>query len=99
MRGFSLCVFLCLTIFPVGIAAQTLPAPAVPFPGLSTEGTMEIPQPAQGPAIPFIDLAIRSPETGREVAFSVQLLLLLTVITLAPSFIILMTSFLRISIV
>ncbi|MDR1363750.1 MAG: flagellar type III secretion system pore protein FliP [Spirochaetaceae bacterium] len=79
--------------------AQTLPAPAIPFPGLSTEGTMEIPRPAQGPTIPFIDLTVRNPESGREVAFSVQLLLLLTVITLAPSFIILMTSFLRISIV
>jgi flagellar biosynthetic protein FliP len=71
----------------------------VPFPGLSTEGTIEIPRPAEGPAIPFVDLMIRSPESGREVAFSVQLLLLLTVITLAPSFLILMTSFLRISIV
>jgi flagellar biosynthetic protein FliP len=60
---------------------------------------MEIPRPAEGPALPFIDLSIRNPETGREVAFSVQLLLLLTVITLAPSFIILATSFLRISIV
>ncbi|MDR2343974.1 MAG: flagellar type III secretion system pore protein FliP [Spirochaetaceae bacterium] len=60
---------------------------------------MEIPGPAEGPALPFIDLTIRSPESGREVAFSVQLLLLLTVITLAPSFIILATSFLRISIV
>ncbi|MDR2795350.1 MAG: flagellar type III secretion system pore protein FliP [Spirochaetaceae bacterium] len=60
---------------------------------------MEIPRPAEGPALPFIDLSIRNPENGREVAFSVQLLLLLTVITLAPSFIILATSFLRVSIV
>jgi flagellar biosynthetic protein FliP len=36
---------------------------------------------------------------GQEVAFSVQLLLLLTVLSLAPSVIILMTSFLRVSIV
>ncbi|MDR2803255.1 MAG: flagellar type III secretion system pore protein FliP [Treponema sp.] len=100
MRGFCLSVFfsLCL-IVPAGLAGQSLPAPAVPFPGLSTEGTMEIPRAAPGPVTPFIDLSIRSPESGREVAFSVQLLLLLTVIALAPSFIILMTSFLRISIV
>ena len=42
---------------------------------------------------------MRSPEDGQEVAFSLQLLLLLTVLSLAPSIIILMTSFLRISIV
>ncbi|MDR0662683.1 MAG: flagellar type III secretion system pore protein FliP [Spirochaetaceae bacterium] len=100
MRGFSLGVFLSLSLLvPAGLVAQVVPAPAVPFPGLSTEGTMEIPRPGEGLVIPFIDLSIRNPESGREVAFSVQLLLLLTVITLAPSFIILVTSFLRISIV
>ena len=49
--------------------------------------------------IPFIDLTVRNPASGQEVAFSLQLLLLLTVLSLAPSIIILMTSFLRISIV
>jgi flagellar biosynthetic protein FliP len=49
--------------------------------------------------IPFIDLTVRNPESGREVAFSLQLLLLLTALSLAPSIIILCTSFLRISIV
>jgi flagellar biosynthetic protein FliP len=75
--------------------AQTPP----PFPGLSTQGIMTIPDPLEDPVIPFIDLTIRNPETGREVAFSLQLLLLLTVLSLAPSIIILMTSFLRVSIV
>jgi flagellar biosynthetic protein FliP len=42
---------------------------------------------------------VRNPADGQEVAFSLQLLLLLTVLSLAPSIIILMTSFLRISIV
>jgi flagellar biosynthetic protein FliP len=79
---------------PLGIHAQT-----APFPDMSTQGTMRIPDPPEQPVIPFIDLAIRNPESGREVAFSVQLLLLLTVLSLAPSIIILMTSFLRISIV
>jgi len=49
--------------------------------------------------IPFVNLQVRSPETGSEVAFSLQLLLLLTALSLAPSVLILVTSFLRISIV
>ncbi|MDR2363097.1 MAG: flagellar type III secretion system pore protein FliP [Spirochaetaceae bacterium] len=66
---------------------------------MSTQGTMEIPTPQADPVIPFIDLTVRNPESGREVAFSLQLLLLITVLSLAPSIIILTTSFLRISIV
>jgi flagellar biosynthetic protein FliP len=57
---------------------------------------MNLPAP---PRIPLIDLTVRNPENGQEVAFSLQLLLLLTALSLAPSIIILMTSFLRISIV
>ncbi|TFG64890.1 MAG: flagellar type III secretion system pore protein FliP [Spirochaetales bacterium] len=49
--------------------------------------------------IPFVDLTVRSPESNKEVALSIQLLLLLAVLTLAPSIVILMTAFLRISIV
>ncbi|MDR0486841.1 MAG: flagellar type III secretion system pore protein FliP [Treponema sp.] len=66
---------------------------------MSVQGTMELPTPAPPPVIPFIDLTVRNPDTGQEVAFSLQLLLLLTVLSLAPSIIILMTSFLRISVV
>jgi len=69
------------------------------FPGAATQGTMDIPDPLPMTGVPFIDLTIRNPESGQEVAFSLQLLLLLTVLSLAPSIIILMTSFLRISIV
>ncbi len=69
------------------------------FPERSTDGSISIPTPPADPVVPFIDLSIRSPESGEEVAFSLQLLLLLTVLSLAPSIIILMTSFLRISIV
>jgi flagellar biosynthetic protein FliP len=87
-------VFFLLLFAPLRGEAQTLP-----FPDMSTEGTMEIPTPPADPVIPFIDLTIRNPESGREVAFSLQLLLLITVLSLAPSIIILMTSFLRISIV
>jgi len=69
------------------------------FPGLATQGTMAIPQPYTTTGIPFVDLTIRNPEDGQEVAFSLQLLLLLTLLSLAPSILILMTSFLRVAIV
>ncbi len=69
------------------------------FPIRAGEGTVAIPAPARDPVIPFIDLSIREPSSGDEVAFSVQLLLLLTLLSLAPSLLVLMTSFLRISIV
>jgi flagellar biosynthetic protein FliP len=69
------------------------------FPDTSVQGTMNLNTPPGPPAIPFIDLTIRNPQGGQEVAFSLQLLLLLTVLSLAPSIIILMTSFLRVSIV
>ncbi len=49
--------------------------------------------------IPFLDLSVREPQDGREVALSLQILLLLAVLSLAPAFIILLTSFLRIAIV
>ena len=66
---------------------------------MSVPGTTRIMTPPQPPVIPFIDFTVRNPQGGQEVAFSLQLLLLLTVLSLAPSFIILMTSFLRVSIV
>lgn len=49
--------------------------------------------------IPFLNLEVREPGSNNEVALSIQLILLLTVLSLAPSLVILMTSFLRISIV
>jgi len=49
--------------------------------------------------IPFVDLTVREPISNQETALSIQLLLLLTVISLAPSIAVLMTSFLRIAIV
>lgn len=48
---------------------------------------------------PFIQFNIRQPESNQDVAFSVQVLLLITLISLAPSILILCTCFLRISIV
>ena len=83
-------------VSPFSAAAQTQ---SDPFPGRSVQGTTNLPPAPPPPAIPFIDLTVRNPANGQEVAFSLQLLLLLTVLSLAPSIIILMTSFLRISIV
>jgi len=85
------------TSVPVPLAATPGTAAAADFPAGSTEPTTAVPEAL--PAIPFIDLAVRSAESGQEVAFSLQLLLLLTVLSLAPSIIILVTSFLRVSIV
>jgi flagellar biosynthetic protein FliP len=69
------------------------------FPEGASRGTMEMPPPNNIVDIPAIDVQIRQPQTGQEVAFSVQLLLLITIITLAPSILILLTCFLRLSIV
>jgi flagellar biosynthetic protein FliP len=87
-------VTLCAMFLPLAVQAQ-----AEPFPDMSVQGTMNILTPPPPPVIPFIDLTVRNPQSGQEVAFSLQLLLLLTVLSLAPSIIILMTSFLRVSIV
>ena len=53
----------------------------------------------RGLDFPNIDVSITRPQGGDQIAFSVQLLLLLTVLTLAPSLLILTTCFLRFSIV
>ena len=52
-----------------------------------------------GHDFPNITFSATAPRSGSEVAFSVQLLLLLTLLTLAPSILILTTCFLRFSIV
>ena len=98
MKRRLLCLSALLVIFSA-LFPLTLGAQTEPFPDMSVEGTMNLPTPPGPPAIPFIDLTVRNPSDGQEVAFSLQLLLLLTVLSLAPSIIILMTSFLRVSIV
>jgi len=88
-------IFISLLILFLPLAAD-----AQEFsPDRANQGTQNIIRPQGPPAIPFIDLTVRNPQGGQEVAFSLQLLLLLTVLSLAPSIIILMTSFLRVSIV
>ena len=49
--------------------------------------------------VPFVDLNVRTAKNNGEVVLSVQLLLLLTVLAIAPSILILTTAFLRIAIV
>jgi flagellar biosynthesis protein FliP len=94
--AFSLIFLSFFLLLPVSANAQAQPQP---FPDMAVQGTMNIPTPPPPPVIPFIDLTVRNTQGGPEVAFSLQLLLLLTVLSLAPSIIILMTSFLRVSIV
>jgi flagellar biosynthetic protein FliP len=69
------------------------------FPQGSTRGTTEQNQNVSPVQVPNVAIQITEPQSGREVAFSVRLLLLLTVLTLAPSLLILVTCLLRFSIV
>lgn len=69
------------------------------FPEGSSSGTTEMSRRITGLDFPNLSFSATAPRSGNEVAFSVQLLLLLTLLTLAPSIFILMTCFLRFSIV
>ncbi len=84
MKRLVLIFFLVLISSPA--FSQQVPSPD---PG-ETDGILDI---------PFVNLNIREAQSNKEVALSIQLLLLLTVLSLAPSILVLMTSFLRISIV
>ncbi|MBQ7159918.1 MAG: flagellar type III secretion system pore protein FliP [Treponema sp.] len=69
------------------------------FPGGTARGNTEMNRDVRNLTIPNIDISVTQPQTGNQIAFSLQLLLMLTVLTLAPSILILMTTFLRFSIV
>lgn len=88
----ALCVLFALCA-PVALSAQNA------FPQGSREGTTSMNREITPVTVPLVDLSLRQPQTGEEVAFSVQVLLLLTVLSLAPSILILVTCFLRFSIV
>ncbi len=62
------------------------------------DGTMSMRE-ARPVQIPNIDINITEPQNGHEVAFSVRLLIILTVLTIAPTLLLLLTCFLRFSIV
>jgi flagellar biosynthetic protein FliP len=75
------------------LAAQAaVPAPAAGAPAARAGAAAALP-------FPFVDLNVRPARGNQEVVLSVQMLLLLTVLALAPSILILMTCFLRIAIV
>lgn len=69
------------------------------FPQGSTDGTTEMSEGISGLDFPNITFSATSPKDGHGIAFSIELLLLLSILTLAPSIILLMTCFLRFSIV
>ena len=88
-----------ITVLLLFISTSPLYAQSNSFPQDSTQGTTEMNQNVRGSGVPNIAVQITEPQTGKEVAFSVRLLLLLTILTLAPSILILVTCFLRFSIV
>lgn len=96
LKSVFLFSFVIIFIFsPAVVVAQANPA----FPAGTAKAVTGINATREATGIPFINFNIREPQSNQEVAFSVQLLLLLTILSLAPSILILTTSFLRISIV
>lgn len=85
-------VMLLFCVLPVASQSST-------FPSGSFQGNTEMSENITGIDFPNIQFSASAPQTGHQVAFSVQLLLMLTLLSLAPSIIILTTTFLRFSIV
>ena len=93
MKNLKVIILSLLLIFTfVPVYSQT-------FPQGATQGTTEMNGNISPVQIPNVAIQITEPQTGKEVAFSIRLLLLLTILTLAPSILILVTCFLRFSIV
>ena len=79
------------------ICAITLSILLLPVAGISAQEAVQNQE--NGLNIPFIDITVQEPQNNQEVALSIQILLLLAILTLSPSIIILTTSFLRIAVV
>ena len=92
-------IFLLIVIFLCSFVSFAQTSQNRNFPRGSTDGTTERNMDIRGIDIPNVDIRITRPESGGEVAFSLQILLLLTILSLAPSILILTTCFLRFSIV
>ena len=69
------------------------------FPSGSSQGTGEMSEGLTGIDFPNISFSASAPQDGHQIAFSIELLLLLSILTLAPSIMLLCTCFLRFSIV
>ena len=69
------------------------------FPAGSAQGTAEMSEEMTGIDFPNITFSASAPQDGHQIAFSIELLLLLSILTLAPSIMLLCTCFLRFSIV
>lgn len=82
-------MLVCVLLVTTAVAGFAQDRPAVADGGSPTDSL----------TVPFIDINVRQPTDNSEVALSIQLILLLAVLTLAPSIVLLMTSFLRIAIV
>lgn len=98
-RFFAFAVFILIFSSPIFPQNAMRPVDDSNFPQGSSRGTMQMEGDVNPVQIPNIDISITRPESGEEVAFSVQILVLLTLLTLAPSLLILLTCFLRFSIV
>lgn len=79
------------------ICAITLSILLLPVAGIIAQEAVQNQE--NGLNIPFIDITVQEPQNNQEVALSIQILLLLAILTLSPSIIILTTSFLRIAVV
>ena len=90
---FAALLVLFLSAVPYGFAQDQQQAEGTGAPG------EQLTQEQRSIQIPFVDLSVREPQTNQEVALSIQLILLMAIITLSPSIILLTTSFLRIAIV
>ena len=97
--NFKRLVSLFLVFLFVSMSSSVFGQQKNSFPSGSTEGTTGMGSNVSGPLIPNVVLRVTQPQTGQEVAFSVRILLLLTLLSLAPSMLVLVTSFLRFSIV
>ena len=93
----SFFTFLFLLITLTGLNAQSQQNQN--FPSGSAQGTTQMNENIRPVQIPNVAIQITEPQSGQEVAFSVRLLLLLTILTIAPSILLLVTCFLRFSIV
>lgn len=99
LRKFTTKTFPKIFICAIIAVACCFPVVSQSFPQGAARGRTNMTGEVTGVDVPNISVDIRNPETGQEVAFSVQLLLTLTILTLAPSILILVTCFLRFSIV